>query len=67
MLLTQAQIDYQAHRANWYVQVDYRDTNVPGDVSIVTGDGVDDLDRLVQVQTIISPCWHADSTSPWLR
>lgn len=52
MLLTQAEIDDQAKRACWYVQADLRDVNVPGDPYIITGDGVDDLDRLISYMPI---------------
>jgi hypothetical protein len=52
VLLTQVQVDYQARKANWYVSVDYNDVNVPGDPFIVTGDGVDDLDRLITLMPI---------------
>jgi hypothetical protein len=52
VLLTQAQVDYQARKANWYVSVDFNDINVPGDPYIVTGDGVDDLDRLISLMPI---------------
>jgi hypothetical protein len=50
--LTQAEINDQAQRANWYVQADLRDVNVPGDPYIITGDGVDDLDRLISYMPI---------------
>jgi hypothetical protein len=52
VLLTQAQINYQAQKANWYVSVDYRNVNVGGDPFIITGDGVDDLDRLISLMPI---------------
>lgn len=52
MLLTQAQIDFQAQKASWYVEVDYRNINIPGDPFIVTGTGVADLDRLIEMMPI---------------
>lgn len=53
MLLTQEQIEYQAQKASWYVEVNTRDLNFgSGDGYIVTGDGVEDLDRLISLMPI---------------
>lgn len=52
MLLTQAEINTQAQRACWYIEADYRNINIPGDPFIITGDGVDDLDRLISLMPI---------------
>jgi hypothetical protein len=47
--LTQEQIDLQAKKASWYVEIDNRRAIEGGDVYVVTGDGVDDLDRLLSL------------------
>jgi hypothetical protein len=45
--LTQAQINFLANKAQWYVEIDNRRQVDGGDVWVNTGDGVDDLDRLL--------------------
>lgn len=52
MRLTQAEVDYQAQKASWYIQVNFNDINVGGDVYIVTGDSTEDLDRLISMMPI---------------
>lgn len=47
MLLTSDEIDNIARRAQWYFDVQDNHINIHGDSYIVTGDGVDDLDRLL--------------------
>lgn len=49
MSLTQDQIDYQAAKASWYVDYNWNNWNVGGDTVVYTGDGVDDLDRLIAI------------------
>lgn len=49
MKLTEAEQRYVAQRANWYFDV-YRGQNT-GDSVIFTGDGVEDIDRLLSVIT----------------
>lgn len=46
-MLTQQQINFLANKAQWYVEIDNRRAVDGGDVWVVTGDGVDDLDRLL--------------------
>jgi hypothetical protein len=51
--LTQQQINFLANKAQWYVEIDNRRQVDGGDVWVNTGDGVDDLDRmLVLMQTL---------------
>jgi hypothetical protein len=45
--LTQQQINFLAKKAQWYVEIDNRRAVDGGDVYVITGDGVDDLDRLL--------------------
>jgi hypothetical protein len=45
--LTQQQINFLANKAQWYVEIDNRRQVDGGDVWVNTGDGVDDLDRLL--------------------
>lgn len=53
MPLTQEQIEYVAQRANWYFEVYTNDIAFgSGDSYIITGDGVDDLDRLLSLMPI---------------
>jgi hypothetical protein len=47
--LTQDEIDYQAKKASWYVEIDNRRAVDGGDVYVVTGNGVNDLDRLLSL------------------
>jgi hypothetical protein len=47
--LTQEQINFQAKKASWYVEIDNRRAVDGGDVYVVTGDGVNDLDRLLSL------------------
>lgn len=47
MPLTQADINFQAKKASWYVEIDNRRAVDGGDVWVVTGNGVADLDRLL--------------------
>jgi hypothetical protein len=47
--LTQEQINFQAQKASWYVEVDNRRAVDGGDVYVITGDGVDDLNRLLDL------------------
>lgn len=49
MPLTQEQINTQAKKASWYVEIDNRRAVDGGDVYVVTGDGVDDLNRLLSL------------------
>lgn len=49
MALTQDQINYQAAKASWYVDYKWNSVFVTGDSVVFTGDGVDDLDRLIAV------------------
>lgn len=47
MPLTAQEIDFLAKKAQWYVEIDNRRAVDGGDVWVVTGDGVEDLDRLL--------------------
>lgn len=47
MPLTQEQINFQALRASWYIEIDNHRQVDGGDVWVVTGMGVNDLDRLL--------------------
>jgi hypothetical protein len=47
--LTQEQINFQAQKGSWYVEIDNRRAVDGGDVYVVTGDGVDDLNRLLSL------------------
>jgi hypothetical protein len=44
VVLTDAQLDFLARTISWKFDCDLRDT---GDSVVITGDGVDDLDRLL--------------------
>lgn len=47
MRITQEQINFLANKAQWYVEIDNHLAVDGGDTWVVTGDGVDDLDRLL--------------------
>lgn len=49
MPLTQEQINFQAKKASWYVEIDNRRAVDGGDVWVVTGQGVPDLNRLLDL------------------
>lgn len=47
VVLTNAQLDYLARRADWKFEFGTRDARNAIDSAVYTGDGVDDLDRLI--------------------
>ena len=49
MALTLDQINFQAQKASWYIDYNWNNWNIGGDTVVYTGDGVDDLDRVIAV------------------
>lgn len=47
MLLTTEEIEFMAQKAQWYFDVHPNHINIGGDSYVVTGDGVEDLDRML--------------------
>ena len=54
MPLTQEQINFQAKKASWYVEVDNRRAVDGGDVYVITGNGVPDLNRLLSLMPTLT-------------
>jgi hypothetical protein len=49
MKLTQIEVQTVAAKASWYFDLKFLQTELGGDSFVIVGDGIDDLDRLIDL------------------